>query len=143
MAATPARTRAGSRRKCSVSSAKRRLKSAITGASGDWASGGHSFCQRSVERSREHNQSFPAGTGQFCVPPVPKGRLNPSSAGRVPFRRALGRPFGTWGRLTAKPSVETLGYYSECPLRTRTAGRAEGIPRKPYIEYEKSPQESS
>src|SRR5271157_2958377 len=56
-------------------------------------------------------QRFNAGTGQFCVAPVPKGRLNPSSAGRVPFRPALGRPFGTWALLTAKPSVETLGYF--------------------------------
>jgi len=55
-------------------------------------------------------QRFNAGTGQSCVAPVPKGRLTPSSAGRVPLRPALGRPFGTWGHLTAKPSVETLGY---------------------------------
>src|SRR5271167_2797220 len=34
-------------------------------------------------------QRFNAGTGQFCVAPVPKGRLNPSSTERVPFRPAL------------------------------------------------------
>jgi len=70
-------------------------------------------------------QRFNAGTGQFCVPPVPKGRLNPSTAGRVPFRPAFGRPFGTWGVLTARPSVETLGY-SRMSLRDkdRRSGRA-------------------
>jgi hypothetical protein len=36
-------------------------------------------------------QRFNPGTGQFCVAPVPEGRLNPSSAERVPFRPALGR----------------------------------------------------
>jgi len=68
-------------------------------------------------------QRFNAGTGQFCAAPVPKGRLNPSSAGRAPFRPALGRPFGTWGHLTAKPSVETLGY-SRMSLRDK--GRRPG-----------------
>ena len=55
-------------------------------------------------------QRFNAGTGQFCVGPVPKGRLNPPSTERVLFRPVVGRPFGTWVCLTAKPSVETLGY---------------------------------
>jgi len=63
-------------------------------------------------------QRFNAGSGQFCVAPVPKGRLNPSNAGRVPLRPALGRPFGTWGHLSAKPSVETLGY-SRMSLRDK------------------------
>jgi len=66
---------------------------------------------------------FNAGTGQRCVAPIPKGRLNPSSAGRVPFRPALGRPFGTWGHLAAKPSVETLGYYR---VSLRDNGRRPG-----------------
>ena len=68
-------------------------------------------------------QRFNAGTGPFCVAPVPKGRLNPSSAGRVPFRPALGRPFGTWGHLTAKPSVETLGHSAGCPSGTGIGSR--------------------
>jgi len=34
------------------------------------------------------------------------------------FTPAVGRPFGTWGRLTAKPSVETLGY-SRMSLRDK------------------------
>jgi len=80
------------------------------------------FGNSSVPSSRRDTttiaQRFNAGTGQSCVAPVPKGRLNPSSAGRVPFRPALGRPFGTWGRLTAKPSVETLGY-SRMSLRDK------------------------
>jgi len=77
-------------------------------------------------------QRFNAGTGQFCVPRVPKGRLNPSSAGRVPFRPALGRPFGTWGHLTAKPSVETLGY-SRMSLRDKDRRPGQGIFRKALV----------
>src|SRR5271157_2295900 len=75
-------------------------------------------------------QRFNAGTGESCVAPVPKGRLNPSSAGRVPFRPALGRPFGTWGHLAAKPSVETLGY-SRMSLRDNGRRRAKGSSRMP------------
>jgi len=74
-------------------------------------------------------QRFNAGTGQFCVAPVPKGRLNPTSAERVPFRPALGRPFGTWGHLTAKPSVETLGY-SRMSLRDKDRRPGQGDFRK-------------
>jgi hypothetical protein len=74
-------------------------------------------------------QRFNAGRGQSCVAPVPKGRLNPSSAGRVPFRPALGRPFGTWGHLTAKPSVETLGY-SRTSLRDNDRRPGQGNLRK-------------
>ena len=59
-----------------------------------------------------------AGTGQSCVAPVPKGRLNPPSAGGAPFGLAVGRPCGTWGPMTAKPSVETLGY-SRLSLRDK------------------------
>jgi len=65
-------------------------------------------------------QRFNAGTGRFCVSPVPKGRLNPWSPERVLFRPLVGRPFGTWGRSTAKPSVETLGY-SRMSLRDKGA----------------------
>ena len=74
-------------------------------------------------------QRFNAGTGQSCVAPVPKGRLIPSSAGRVPFRPALGRPFGTWGPMTAKPSVETLGY-SRTSLRDNDRRAGQGNSRK-------------
>jgi len=74
-------------------------------------------------------QRFNAGAGQSCVAPVPKGRLILSSAGRVPYRRALGRPFGTWGRLTAKPSVETLGY-SRMSLRDKDRRPGQGDFRK-------------
>ena len=74
-------------------------------------------------------QRFNAGTGQFCVAPVPKGRLNPSSAGRVPSRPGLGRPFGTWGLMTAKLSVETLGY-SRMSLRDSDRRAGQGNCRK-------------
>src|SRR5271157_2889731 len=74
-------------------------------------------------------QRFNAGTGQSCVAPVPKGRLNASSAGRVRFRLALDRPFGTWGHLTAKPSVETLGY-SRTSLRDNDRRPGQGNFRK-------------
>ena len=55
--------------------------------------------------------------------------LNPSSAGRVPFRGAFGRPFGTWGVSTAKPSVETLGY-SRMSLRDKDRRAGQGNFRK-------------
>ena len=71
---------------------------------------GNSWGPSSRRDTTTKAQRFNAGTGRRCVAPVPKGRLNPSSAGCVPFRPALGRPFGTWAHLTAKPSVETLGY---------------------------------
>jgi len=70
-----------------------------------------------------------AGTGQFWVPSVPKGRLNPSTAGRVPFRPAFGRPFGTWSVISAKPSVETLGY-SRMSLRDKDRRSGRGNFRK-------------
>ena len=70
-------------------------------------------------------QRFNTGTGPLCVAPVPKGRLNPSSAGRVAFRSALGRPFGTWGLMSAKPSVETLGY-SRVSLRDKDRWPGQG-----------------
>jgi len=74
-------------------------------------------------------QRFNAGTGRSCVAPVPKGRLNPSSKGRVPFRPALGRPFGTWSVLSATPSVETLGY-SRMSLRGKDRRSGRGNFRK-------------
>src|SRR5271157_5772278 len=77
-------------------------------------------------------QRFNAGTGESCVAPFPKGRLNPSSAGRVPFRPALGRPFGTWSRLTAKPSVETLGC-SRMSLRDKHRRPGQGDFRKALV----------
>ena len=75
-------------------------------------------------------QRFNAGTGQFCVARVPKGRLNPSSAGRGALRPALGRPFGTWGYLSAKPGVETPGY-SRMSLRHNDRRPGQGNFRKP------------
>src|ERR1022692_2264646 len=41
------------------------------------------------------------------------------------FRPAFGRPFGTWGGLTAKPSVETLGY-SRMSLRDKDRRPGQG-----------------
>jgi len=77
-------------------------------------------------------QRFNAGTGQFCVAPVPKGRLNPTSAERVLLTPAVGRPFGTCGRLTAKPSVETLGY-SRMSLRDKDRRPGQGNFRKALL----------
>jgi len=74
-------------------------------------------------------QRFNAGIGQFRISSVPKGRLNLSSAGRVPFRPALGRPFGTWGPLSAKPSVITPGY-SRMSLRDKDRRPGQGDFRK-------------
>jgi len=74
-------------------------------------------------------QRFNAGTGQFCVALVPKGRLNPSSPKWALFTSAVGRPFGTWGGLTAKPSVETLGY-SRMSLRDNNRRPRQGNFRK-------------
>src|SRR5271157_4056652 len=74
-------------------------------------------------------QRFNAGAGQSYVPSVPKGRLNPSTAERVLFRPAFGRPFGTWSVLTAKPSVETLGY-SRMSLRDKDRRSGRGNFRK-------------
>ena len=48
----------------------------------------------------------------------PEGTAESVECGARAFRPALGRPFGTWGHLDAKPSVETLGY-SRLSLRDR------------------------
>jgi len=74
-------------------------------------------------------QRFNAGTGQFCVALVPKGRLNPSSPKWALFTSAVRRPLGTWGGLTAKPSVETLGY-SRMSLRDNNGRPGQGNFRK-------------
>ena len=85
---------------------------------GRWPEGnGHdqpSMSERSVQGAGQAKRDPAlawAAAGRFCVSPVPEGRLNPRSAGRMIFRRAFGRPFGTCGGLRAKPSVETLGYF--------------------------------
>jgi len=76
-------------------------------------------------------QRFNAGTGRFCLAPVPKGRLNPSGAEHVLFKPTLGRPFGTWGHLAAIPSVETLGY-SRMSLRDKDRRPGQGDFRKAF-----------
>ena len=64
-------------------------------------------CRRAFvpEGHDDNSSAFQRWTGQFCVAPVPEGRLNPPSAGRVAFTPGLAVPSDLGSFLLRNPDL--------------------------------------